>query len=188
MIKKILMMVLLTAPLSLAAQKFACFDYSAIMQAMPETKQAQTELETMGKQFSDELQSMESEIQTKIDKYQSEINDQTPENIRTRRAQEIQDLQQRYQQAANDNQQAFEEARTKKLQPIMQKVMDAVNSVAKEGNFIYVVDKTASQSSGIVINEALSEDVTLKVMSKLGLPASALNSSSTATSTSSATN
>ncbi|MDO4930117.1 MAG: OmpH family outer membrane protein [Bacteroidales bacterium] len=184
MIKKILLLVLLVAPMSLAAQmKFASFDYSAIMQAMPETKQAQTELETMGKQFSDELQSMQTEIQTKIDKYNSEINDQTPENIRTRRAQEIQDLQTRYEQAANDNQQAFEEARTKKLQPIMQKVLDAVNSVAKEGNYVYVVDKNASQTAGIIINEALSEDVTVKVLSKLGLSASALTTSSAATGT-----
>ena len=166
MIKKILLLVLLVAPMSLAAQmKFASFDYSAIMQAMPETKQAQTELETMGKQFSDELQSMQ------------------PENIRTRRAQEIQDLQTRYEQAANDNQQAFEEARTKKLQPIMQKVLDAVNSVAKEGNYVYVDDKNASQTAGIIINEALSEDVTVKVLSKLGLSASALTTSSAATGT-----
>ena len=88
------------------------------------------------------------------------MTDKTPENIRNRRAQEIQDLQQRYQQAAQDNEQAFDEARQKKFQPITQKVMDAVNAIAKEGNYVYIVDKNASQQAGIVINEALSEDVT----------------------------
>ncbi len=174
MIKKILMLVLFVAPLSLAAQqKFAYFDYTAIMQAMPETKKAQTELEAMGKQFQDELQGMEKEIQTKIEKFQSEVNEQTPENIRTRRAQEIQDMQQRYQQAAEDNQKAFQDAQSKKMQPIIQKVLDAVNNVAKEGNYVYIVDKTASQSAGIFINESLSEDVTKKVMTKLGVTATA---------------
>lgn len=169
MIKKVLMLLLVAAPLSLAAQKFAHFDYTSIMASLPETKKAQTELETMGKQYSEELQTMEKEITTKIEKFKAEVTDQTPENIRNRRAQEIQDLQERYQQAGNDNQQAFEEAKVKKMQPIVQKVMDAVNSVAKEGNYVYIFDKTAAQSAGIVINEALSEDVTKKVMSKLGL-------------------
>lgn len=183
MFKKILIMVLFIAPLSLAAQKFAHFDYATIMQAMPDFKKASTELEAMGKQYQEELQNMEKEIQTKIEKYQSEVNDKTPENIRNRRAQEIQDLQQRYQQAGQDNQQAFEEARQKKMQPIMQKVMDAVNAIAKEGNFVYIVDKNASQQAGIVINEALSEDVTKRVAAKLGISAAALTATPAKTTT-----
>ena len=171
MFKKILIMVLFVAPLSLAAQKFAHFDYATIMQAMPEFKKAQTEMEAIGKQYREELQNMEKEINTKIEKFQSEVTDKTPENIRNRRAQEI---QQRYQQAAQDNEQAFDEARQKKFQPITQKVMDAVNAIAKEGNFVYIVDKNASQQAGIVINEALSEDVTKRIAAKLGISAAAL--------------
>ena len=167
MFKKILIMVLFVAPLSLAAQKFAHFDYATIMQAMPEFKKAQTEMEAIGKQYREELQNMEKEINTKIEKFQSEVTDKTPENIRNRRAQEIQDLQQRYQQA-------FDEARQKKFQPITQKVMDAVNAIAKEGNFVYIVDKNASQQAVIVINEALSEDVTKRIAAKLGISAAAL--------------
>ena len=174
MFKKILIMVLFVAPLSLAAQKFAHFDYATIMQAMPEFKKAQTEMEAIGKQYREERQNMEKEINTKIEKFQSEVTDKTPENIRNRRAQEIQDLQQRYQQAAQDNEQAFDEARQKKFQPITQKVMDAVNAIAKEGNFVYIVDKNASQQAGIVINEALSEDVTKRIAAKLGISAAAL--------------
>jgi len=170
MIKKILMLVFFVAPLSLIAQqKFAHFDYTSIMQSLPETKKAMTELEALSKQYTEELQAMEKEIQTKMEKYKSEVNDKTPENIRTRRAQEITDLQTRCQQASEDDQKNFNEARNTKMQPIMQKVMDAVSSVAKEGNYVYIVDKTASQGAGIVINEALSEDVTKKVMDKLGL-------------------
>ncbi len=171
MFKKILMLLLIAAPLSLAAQKFAHFDYNSIMASLPETKKAQGELEAMGKQYTDELTAMEQEINAKMEKFRNEITEQTPENIRNRRAQEIQDLQERYQQALTDNQRAFDEAKARKMQPIVQKVMDAVNSVAKEGNYIYIIDKNASQQVGIVINEALSEDVTRKVMDKLGLAA-----------------
>lgn len=169
MIKKILMLVLLAAPLSLAAQKYAHFDYTAVMQAMPEVKTAQTELEAIGKQYSDELQNMQKELEAKYQKFQNEVNDQTPENIRTRRMQEIQDMQQRLEQANQDNQRAFNEAQQKKMQPIIQKVLDAVNAVAREGNYVYIIDTTASQAAGVFINQNLSENVTKKVMDKLGV-------------------
>lgn len=169
MIKKILMLVLFVAPLSLAAQKYAHFDYTAVMQAMPEVKTAQTELEAIGKQYSDELQNMQKEIEAKYQKFQNEVNDQTPENIRTRRMQEIQDMQQRLEQASQDNQRAFNEAQQQKMQPIIQKVLDAVNAVAREGNYVYIIDTTASQAAGVFINQNLSENVTKKVMDKLGV-------------------
>lgn len=169
MIKKILMLLLFAAPLSLAAQKFAHFDYTSIIQSLPETKTAMTELEALSKQYTEELKSIEQEITTKMEKYQSEVTDKTPDNIKTRRQQEITDLQTRYQQASEDDQKAFSEAQKTKMQPIIQKVMDAVNNVAKEGNYLYIVDQTASQSAGIFLNTSLSEDVTTKVMAKLGL-------------------
>lgn len=160
MIKKILMLVLFVAPLSLAAQKYAHFDYTAVMQAMPEVKTAQTELEAIGKQYSDELQNMQKELETKYQKFQNEVNESTPENIRNRRMQELQDLQQRLDQANQDNQRAFNEAQQQKMQPIIQKVLDAVNAVAREGNYIYIIDTTASQAAGVFINQNLSENVT----------------------------
>ena len=85
MIKKILMLALLCAPLSLAAQKVATFDYAEVMQALPAFRTAQTELETVGKKYQADLEGMQKEIQTKIDKYRSEVNEQTPANIRQRR-------------------------------------------------------------------------------------------------------
>ncbi len=174
MFKKLLMMVLFVAPLSLAAQttaKFAHFDYAAIMRSMPETKTAQTELEKLGKQYQDEILSMENELKTKSEKYANETKENTPENVLQRHQQELQELYNRYQQAGEDNQKAFQEKQAQMMQPIIQKVMNAVNSVAKEGNYVYIVDKTAVQSAGIFINEALNEDVTKKVMAKLGITA-----------------
>ena len=51
----------------------------------------------------------------------------------------------------------------------MQKVMNAVNTVAQEGGYVYIVDKNASQQAGIVINETLSTEVTSAIMKKLGV-------------------
>ena len=65
MFKKLLLLVLAVAPLSLCAQKFAHFDYAAIIQAMPEAKAAQADLEALYKQYQAELENMQKELQTK---------------------------------------------------------------------------------------------------------------------------
>lgn len=173
MFKKLILLVLFIAPMSLCAQKFAHFDYGQIIQALPEYKTATTELETLGKQYQTELEGLQKEIQTKAEKYQKEDTDATPANIKERHNQELQDMYQKYQQAQQDNSEAFQKAQAEKLQPLMQKVMNAVNSVAQEGGYVYVVDKNASQQAGIVINETLSTDVTSQVMKKLGISAAA---------------
>ena len=172
MLKKILLLALFVAPLSLFAQKFAQFDYASIIQDMPAYKTAQTELQGMQDKFKKDLEDMQKELQTKYEKFQQEVNEKTPENIRSRRQQELTELSQKLDQARADDEKALQEASSQKMQPIITKVMDAINAVAKEGNYVYIMDSNAAQSAGIFINPALSENVTAKIRTKLGLSAS----------------
>lgn len=167
MFKKILLMVLMVAPLSVFAQKFAHYNTEEIAKVYPAYLTAQSELEALGKQYESDIQEMQKELQTKYEKYQAEVNESTPANMRQRREQELQDLQQRIQQAYQDNQQAYQQTAATKMQPIMQKVQDAVAAVLKEGGYVYGIDKAAA--SGITINEALSVDVTAQIKTKLGI-------------------
>ena len=173
MFKKLILLVLFIAPLSLCAQKFAHFDYASIMQSMPQFQQAQKELEALGQQYQKELEGMQKELQTKAEKYQKEDTEATPANIKERHQMELQEMYQRLQQAQQDNSENFQKEQNKKIQPITQKVMDAVNAVAQAGGYVYIVDKNAAQTGGIVINETLRTDVTSQIMSKLGITASA---------------
>ena len=171
MFKKILLLVHFVAPLSLCAQKFAHFDYNAILSAMPEAKTAQTELETIYKKYQSDMENMQKELQTKAEKYQKEDTDATPANIRERHQQELQDMYQRLQQAQQDNSENMQKEQAKKMQPIMTKVFNAVDAVAKENGYVYIIDKTASQQAGIFINESASNDATSAIMKKLGISA-----------------
>ena len=177
MIKKILMLVLLMAPLSLCAQKFAYYDHFDVMQSMPAFQTAQKELEELGKKY------MQDEIISKRDAYLASA-DSLPENMRNRKEQEINDLMNRFQQAQQDNQTAFQQAQQDKLQPIVAQVAEAVGSIAKAEGFVYVMDRqTASTTGGIFINESMCENITAKVKAKLGLSAtSAAKATTSATS------
>lgn len=167
MFKKILMMVLMLAPLSVFAQKFAHYNTEEIAKVYPAFLTAQSELEALGKQYEADIQEMQKEFETKYEKYKAEVNESTPANMRQRREQELGDLQQRIQQAYQDNQQAFQQEQAKRMQPIMQKLQDAVEAVLKEGGYVYGIDK--GSLVGITINDAISTDVTNDIKKKLGI-------------------
>ena len=167
--KTLVMLALLVAPLAMSAQQFAHFSLSDVMQALPDWRNAATELTAIGQQYSNDLQAMREEIQTKIEKYQKEVNEQTPPQIRERKEQEIVQLRERYEQAQEDNATAYQQQQAQKMEPIQKKILDAVNTVARTGNYVYIVDKSAAQQNNMIINEALSADVTNKIMEALGI-------------------
>lgn len=169
MFKKILLAALLCAPLSVLAQKFGSYVHSDIMIAVPETKKAQEELNVLGQKYQTEITTMEKELQTKYEAYQKELNEQTPANIRERKEQEIMDLQQRIQQARQDNSAAFQKAQNEKIDPIVQKVVKAVNDVAAEGGYVFIIDEASASTAGMFLNAKFVEDVTNKVLAKLGI-------------------
>lgn len=163
--KKLILAALIALPMSVFAQKFAHVNTATIIQAMPEYATAQTELQTLGKQYEDEIQRMQDELKTKLDDYQK--NGATlPDATKQRREQELTDLNQRLEQYAQTSQQEFAKAQQTKMQEISEKVSKAINEVGAAGGYVYVMDVTA----GIpFINETISTDVTNQVKTKLGI-------------------
>ena len=111
--KKVLIMALLMAPLSIFAQKFAHFNLADIIPNMKEYVTAQEELQKMAEQFDADMKLMQDELQKKSDEYQKEQANLL-DNVRQRREQELNDLYQRLQQSYQDNQQTLEKARLEK--------------------------------------------------------------------------
>ena len=91
MLKKIALILLLIAPMSVFAQKFGHFNAQEILAVMPETQKAQTDIDTMRKQYEDEIKRTEDEVNKKFAAYQQEQAN-LPKNIQERRQKELQDL------------------------------------------------------------------------------------------------
>jgi outer membrane protein len=163
--KKALIIALLLAPMSMMAQKFGHFNSSELVQLLPEWTTAQTELQTLAKQYDDDLKRMQDELQKKADEFQKEQANLL-ENVRARREQELNDLYQRVIQSRDDNEQAFKKAQAEKMQAISEKITAAVKKIGDEGGYVYIMDITA----GIpYISEKLSTDVTPELKKALGI-------------------
>lgn len=164
--KKFVIAILMIAPLSMNAQKFAHFNSADILPNMKEYVTATEEIQAMAKQYEDDMKLMQEELQKKGDEYQKEQANLL-DNVRQRREQELQDLYQRLQQSYQDNQQALEKARMEKMGAINEKVMAAVKKIGEAGGYIYVVDL----NTGAIpfVNSQLSTDVTDQIKKEVGV-------------------
>jgi len=180
--KKLILMLMLFAPIATFAQKFGHINSQTVIESLPEYVKARAEVEGQAKAFDNDLQAMQKEIQTKAEAYDKSASTMNDTKRKETEA-ELQGLYQKFQQAQQDNSEQFQQEQQKKLQPITQKVLNAVNTVAQEGGYVYIVDKNASQQAGILINESLSTDVTSIIMKKLGISAAAAAKTGTATPT-----
>ena len=164
--KKFPIAILIMAPVSLCAQKFAHFSTADIIPNMKEYKTAQEELQSMEKQYADDLKLMQDELQKKNEEFQKEQANLL-DNVRQRREQELTDLYTRLQQSYQDNQAALQKAQAEKLNEISEKVLAVVKKLGEEGGYIYIVDT----SSGVIpfVSSTLSTDITAQVKKELGI-------------------
>lgn len=162
--KKIILAMLLCAPMTMFAQKFGHLDSQALIASLPEAIKVQSELEAQGKIYENELKGMQDELQRKAEEY-----DKTKSTMNATKQAEteksLQDMYNKIQQAAQDNQQAFSKMQQEKLGPILDKVRKAIEAVAKAGNYVYIMEQAAGQP--LFVNTAISEDVTAKVKAQL---------------------
>ena len=166
MLKKIALILLFIAPLSVFAQKFGHIKTQEIMEAMPEYTKAQTDIETMQQQYQNELKIAEEDFTKKFTAYQQE-QATLPKNIKERREKELQDLQERAMQMQQDARQQLGQSWMQMLQPIAKKIDDAIKAVGQEGGYVYIFDLSTTNIP--FVNETLSTDVTGAVKTKLGI-------------------
>ena len=166
MLKKIALILLLIAPMSVFAQKFGHIKTQEILVAMPDYIKAQTDIQTMQKQYEDEMKRAQEEFNKKFTAYQEEQAN-LPKNIQERRQKELQELSQKGMQMQQDAQQELERSWMTMLEPIAKKIDDAIKAVGQDGGYVYIFDLNATQIP--FVNETLSTDVTSAVKAKLGI-------------------
>ena len=159
--KKLVLMLMLLAPMTMMAQKFGKVNTQTIMQALPDVAKANGELEALQKQKDNELKAMQEEFQRKADEYQkgsSTMNATAKQQKET----ELQGLQQKIQQAYQDGQQELQKKSNELMQPIVAKVRAAIDAVGKAGNYTYIFEEGAAIYTGSNVL-----DVTKEVQSKI---------------------
>ena len=166
MLKKIALLLLLIAPMSVFAQKFGHIKSADVLTVMPEFTKAQTDIQAMQKQYEDEMKRATDELTKKYTEYQQEQAN-LPKNIQERRQKELQELQEKGMQFQQDAQQQLQKSYADMMEPIYKKIEDAIKAVGQEGGYTYNFDLNRTEIP--YVNEAQSTDVTAAVKAKEGI-------------------
>ena len=166
--KKILFVMLMLAPMSLFAQKFAHFNMANVLPEMAEYKTASAEIQKLQSQYQEELQRLQKEYQTKAEEFQKLSGDASvAQAILQSKGQDLQKMEESIQQFYQASQEDLQKQQAEKMEGIQTKVMAAIKKIGEAGGYVYVVDI----STGAVpfVNEALSTDVTAQLKTELGV-------------------
>ena len=144
------------------AQKVASMDYEAVLAVMPETKKMTTELEAFSKTKGEELGKQADAFQKEVQQYQQVDGPKMTEAQRTAKEAELQKKQQNLQQIQATAQNDLAQRRDTAVKPIIEKLNNAVNKVAKANGFDFIIDATALIYKG-------GPDATPLVKKELGL-------------------
>lgn len=167
MLKKILLAVAVALPMFASAQtlKVGIVDTGAVFQAMPETAAAQTKLQENQKKYQEEFTRLEDEYKRMVEELNKMKDDELPA-IKERKTREISDYQQKIQSFMQSADQDMAQQQQTLTAPILTKIKEAIESVAKENAFSLVQAYSPDQ---ILYQAAPVVDITPMVKSKLGL-------------------
>jgi outer membrane protein len=153
-----------TVSMAQKGPKVGHINSNELMVAMPERTAVQKELEEYANQLKLTLDAMRKEYETKIGEFQSK-QDVMTDVIKENKIKEITDLEKRigeFQQTAEADLQKKEQ---ELLQPIIDKAKTAINDVAKEGGYTYILDA----SVGAILYSVDADDILPAVKKKLGI-------------------
>ena len=153
---------------NMSAQKFGYLNSAAILQEMPEVKQAEADLEVLQKQLQSRGETMLQEFQAKYQELErkNQQGEISPKELEEE-SQALKADETKLAQFEQDMQRQVLERRDALLQPILDRVNTAIEAVAQEEGYTYIFD--ASPGTGILLYADESTDIVLKVKAKLGM-------------------
>jgi outer membrane protein len=124
----------------IAQNKFGHINKQEVFLLMPEAKTIQQELEKFSKTLEAQLTSMTAEIQQMQQEYQSNETTYT-DLVKQDKEAEIEGLYLRIQTFQQNAQQSLQAKEQELIEPVENKVNQAIKDVAKEGGYIYIFEK-----------------------------------------------
>lgn len=148
------------------AQKFGYTNSQAILVEMPDVKLAESKLETLQKQ----LQTRYEQLMTKYQQMRGDLEKRYGEGTLSQvqldaELKVLGDKEKEIIDYEKDMMNQMQTRRAKEIQPILEKVQDAIDMVAKEQGYQYIFD----QGSGVLLYAKEEDDITPLVKAKLGM-------------------
>src|SRR3990170_6205315 len=150
-----------------ASSKIGYADVDYIFSQMPEAKQIETELNSTQTQLKNQIDSKVQEFQKKLADYQQNLNTML-DAVRQNTERELTMLQENLQKLQQDAQNTIDTKRGQLMQPVYTKVGKAIEDVAKENGYTFILNQQIGGLDVILYGDE-NNDVSDLVLKKLGV-------------------
>ena len=148
------------------AQKIGHVNSNDLLLAMPERATIETETQNHAKQLEAQLLTMQRELETKYQDFQAKESLMT-DAIREDKIKELTSLEQRLNEFQERAQADLQQKEQELTGPLITKAKDAINKVAKENGYTYIIDSGVGVL--LYIDETTADDIMPLVKKELGL-------------------
>ncbi|MCI9608167.1 MAG: OmpH family outer membrane protein [Muribaculaceae bacterium] len=164
MLKKFIAAIMIALPaLGFAQAKFGVVNSQAIIESLPETKEAAEQLDGVAKKYQEAFKEFQEELDKKYADFQA-MGDDTPQVMKDRKMKDLQDLSNRMTEFRTTAETDMQRQQEQLFAPIQQKIHDAITAVGKEGSYTFIFENMVPVYTGESV-----VDVTPLVKTKLGV-------------------
>ena len=138
------------------------------LESLPERDRVERELNTYIEQKRGELQERTADFQQQASEFQQNAESMSEEK-RRQEEQRLTQMQNELQQYQNNMRNQIQRKQTEMMQPLLQRVDDAIASVSSEMGLDFVLNEKTSSGSNVLFYSSGSKanDITQKVIDKL---------------------
>jgi outer membrane protein len=150
-----------------AASKIGFADVDYIFAQMPEFKQVESELKTTENMLKNQIQAKAQDFQKKVQDYNANLSTML-DAVRQNTERELQQMQENLTKLQQDAQTTINNKQTQLMDPVYKKVSKAIEEVAKENAYTFVL---TSQIGGldVILYADEKSDVSDLVLKKMGV-------------------
>lgn len=146
-----------------------------VLSYMPEAQQVEAELRTYEKKILEQLNVKQAYLQTRIEEY-TELKQQgklSPVQEEERRK-EIMRLDEEIKRFQEESEQNYLKKKVELLQPVIDKLQKAIRELAEAEGYDYILNNSNASGVATILYGPQSEDVTEKLLRRLGIDPSKL--------------
>lgn len=164
MIKRLLLVLLIVAPLSLLAQdKYAYVNAQEVLNRMPELGDMENKLVAKQESMRKTMESMQKEYEEKFRQIQQDTVNISA-SIMQDRYRQLEQIQERSEVFVKNSETEFNQERERLFAPIQQKLQQAIKDVGDTNNYTYIFDFNM-----LIYKSSRVIDATKQVKAKLGI-------------------
>ena len=149
-------------------QKIGHADWEYIFSQLPEYKQIENDLKTHESQLQNQLKAKYAEYQAKANALQG-LPPTTPDAIKKDKETEVAQLQEGIQKFQQDAQTSLQKKQADLMQPVFAKVAKAVEEVAKENAYSYILAPQVLGGGDVILYNDEKNNISALVLKKLGI-------------------